>query len=380
MDTVNAAHALSAARRVVVKVGSSLLVDPDNGGLRASWMKAMAADMARLRAKGVAVALVTSGAVAAGRHELGRTYNNVKLEEKQALAAVGQMQLTRRWADVFAPHDISLGQVLLTLYDTEDRRRWLNSTATLATLLQMDCLPLINENDSVASDEIRYGDNDRLAARAAQMLGADVLVLLSDVDGLYTADPTQDETARHVPLVENLNDDIAAMAGDANSTVGTGGMVTKLIAARIAGSAGCATIIASGAEHSPLQRIEDGERATLFLPGMKRRQAKKHWIAGTLKPAGTLRVDAGAARALERGASLLPAGVTDVQGDFDRGAAVIIVDEAGNELARGLVSYDAVETRQIAGRQTGELSQILGYDARSALVHRDNLVRTGEGT
>lgn len=380
MDSVSAALSLQQARRVVVKVGSSLLVDAQGGGLRADWMKALAADIARLREQGKAVALVSSGAVAAGRHALGRPDNNVKLEEKQALAAVGQMQLTRRWADVFAPHDVALGQVLLTLYDTEDRRRWLNSTATLATLLQMDCLPLINENDSVASDEIRYGDNDRLAARAAQMLGADALVLLSDVDGLYTADPTRDETARHIPLVTDLNDEIAAMAGDANSTMGTGGMVTKLIAARIAGSAGCATIIASGAELSPLTRIEGGEQSTLFLPGVKRKQARKHWIAGTLKPGGTLRVDAGAVAALDRGASLLPAGVVEVRGNFERGTAVVIEDEAGQELARGLVSYDASEARQIAGHQTGELSAILGYDARSALVHRDNLVRTRDVT
>ncbi|PHR52497.1 MAG: glutamate 5-kinase [Robiginitomaculum sp.] len=371
---------LAAAKCVIIKVGSSLLVDPQNGQLRLSWMAALATDIADLRARGCQVVLVSSGAVAVGRNQMQIKASGLRLEDAQALAAIGQVRLAGAWANSFAPLGIELGQVLLTLDDTENRRRWLNSSLTLRTLLQMGALPLINENDSVASDEIRYGDNDRLAARMAQMVGADLLVLLSDVDGLYSADPSSDPDAVHMPLIERISPQIEAMASIAVSTTGSGGMTTKLMAARIAATAGCATIIASGTQNAPLDAlISETGKCSLFLPDIKPAQARKNWIAGTVQPRGTLEIDTGAAQALAKGASLLAAGLAAVSGTFERGEVVSICRVGGDELARGIVSYSAGELQKIQGLRSEKIPEVLGYEARKAVVHRDNLVLTGRG-
>ncbi len=374
MDTVNARQLLRAARRVVVKVGSSLLVSKANDHLRLSWMQALARDISSLRQQGCDVVLVSSGAVALGRQLSGASGKSLKLEEKQAMAAIGQVELAGAWKKCFAHHDIAIGQVLLTVDDTENRRRWLNSSSTLHTLLKLGVMPLINENDSVASDEIRYGDNDRLAARAAQMVAADLLVLLSDVDGLYSEDPLNSKTATHIPLVLRITDEITSMAGHSASGPGTGGMTTKLLAAGIASPAGCATIIADGQEQAPLSSLLDGARNTVFLPQLKPAQARKNWIAGSVQPKGSLHIDAGAAHALREGASLLAAGITKVHGQFERGEAVHIMDDESRNLALGLVSYSAQEVTKIRGLRSDQIQGVLGYVARKAVVHRDNMV------
>lgn len=366
---------LATARRVVVKVGSALLVDPVAGQANHAWLASIAADVARMRARGQQVLIVSSGSVALGRQRLGLGRRALTLPEKQAAAAAGQSLLMRAWEQAFEPHALVTAQILLTRDDTETRRRWLNARATVETLLELGATPVINENDTVVTEEIRYGDNDRLAARVAQMIGADMLVLLSDIDGLYTADPRSHPDAQHIPVVRELTPEIDAMAGGANAGagVGTGGMATKLIAARIAGGAGCATLVTLGSRPSPLLAAETGARATLFEPSTTPAAAYKQWIAGSLAPQGRLVVDAGAQKALRAGKSLLPAGVRALEGRYEKGDAVVVVGEDGREIARGLVRYDAAETEAIKGLKSSQIEATLGYTAGPTLIHADDL-------
>jgi glutamate 5-kinase len=368
--------ALGEARRLVVKIGSALLVEEATGEIRRDWLAALAEDLADLRARGCEVLVVSSGAIAVGRHTLGLGTGKLKLEQKQAAAATGQIRLAHAYQAALEPHGITVSQVLLTLEDTEERRRHLNARATLATLLRLKALPVINENDTVATSEIRFGDNDRLGARVAAMLGADTLVLLSDIDGLYTGDPRRDPAARHLPAVARIDAEVEAMAGEAPTTYSSGGMVTKLAAAKIAVDAGCRMAIANGRVLHPLRALEQGARCTWFLTGMSPRAARKQWIAGTLQPAGRLAVDAGAAAALQAGKSLLPAGVTEVEGEFQRGDAVLVAGPDGREIARGLSAYAAADARLIAGRNSRDIEGLLGYRGREELIHRDDLVVT----
>lgn len=364
-------------RRVVIKIGSALLVDRATG-LKKAWLDAMCADIAGLKAKGVEVLVVSSGAIALGRTVLNLPAGALKLEESQAAAAVGQIALARAWSESLSTDAIVAGQVLLTLGDTEERRRYLNARATINQLLKLGAVPIINENDTVATTEIRYGDNDRLAARVATMVGADLLVLLSDIDGLYTAPPHLDPNARFLETIAEITPEIEAMAGGAASELSRGGMRTKIDAGKIATTAGCAMIIASGKPDHPLAAIEDGARSSWFAPSGSPVTARKTWIAGQLLPAGTLRVDAGAEEALRSGKSLLPAGVRDVTGSFSRGDTIAILGTTGREIARGLAGYDADEARQIAGKKSAEIAAILGYAGRAAMVHRDDMVMTGK--
>jgi glutamate 5-kinase len=371
----SASDLLARARRVVVKVGSSLLIARDGGAVNHAWLASLAGDVARLRESGRQVVLVSSGAVALGRRRLGMKRAGARLDEKQAAAAVGQSALMRAWEEALEPHHILAAQVLLTRDDTESRAGWLNARATVEALLRLGPVPIVNENDTVATDEIRYGDNDRLAARVAQLARADVLVLLSDVDGLYTADPRRDPGAAHVPYVGDLTADILAMGSGPNGEdgVGTGGMATKLDAARIARSAGCATLITLGSQESPLQALEAGARCTVVASGASPAAAYKQWIAGSLNPKGTLMVDDGAAQALASGRSLLASGIAGVDGRFVRGDCVSVADRRGRRLALGIVNYAADEVGLIRGRRSEELEAILGYKGRKAVIHRDDL-------
>ena len=376
MTTLAAAPAVAAARLLVVKIGSALLVDHD--APRAAWLASVAADISAARARGAGVIVVSSGAIALARPVLGLLHPRLRLEEKQAAAAVGQIRLAQAWTEALAREGLTAAQLLLTLDDTEDRRRYLNARATLTTLLALGCVPVINENDSVATAEIRFGDNDRLAARVAEMVGADQLVLLSDIDGLYTADPKRNPAARHLPVVEALTPEIEAMGGDPPPGYSSGGMRTKLVAARIATAAGCAMAIAVGATPNPLAALIAGARCTWFLPAPDALTggltARKRWIAGTLQPAGRLLVDDGAARALASGSSLLPAGLRAVEGEFDRGDPVLITTTAGQILARGLTAYASTDALRIAGHRSEEIEHILGWRGRDEIVHRDDLV------
>ncbi|WP_026871052.1 glutamate 5-kinase [Inquilinus limosus] len=365
---------LAQARRIVVKVGSALLVDPRTGQLRRAWLDALADDVARCRARGQEVIIVSSGSIAAGREHLGLKGRPLRLEEKQAAAATGQIRLAHAYQETLARHDITVAQILLTLQDTEDRRRHLNGRATIETLLRLGAVPVINENDTVATAEIRFGDNDRLAARVSQMISADTLVLLSDIDGLYTADPKRDPSATLIPEVSELTPEIEAMAGEALPGYSSGGMVTKLVAARIAMGAGCRMVIAMGKEAAPLKRIESGAPCTWFVPGAEPRTARKRWIAGSLKPVGAVVIDAGAAKALADGRSLLPAGVTAVEGSFRRGDPIAVKDGDGRVLARGLSAYDSDDADRIRGHKSREIETILGYRGRDEMIHRDDLV------
>ena len=377
MSTTSAARAssrLARARRVVVKVGSALLVERSTGRVNRAWLETLASDVAALRTRGQEVVLVSSGAIALGRRQLGLGSGRLRLEESQAAAAVGQIRLAHAWKEVLEQHQCTVAQVLVTLGDTEVRRRYLNARNTLETLLKLGAIPVINENDTVATAEIRYGDNDRLAARVAQMASADCLVLLSDVDGLYTGDPTLDPAATFIPEVTRITPEIEAMAGGSASDVGSGGMATKVMAGKIALAAGCSMCIAVGREPHPLQRLEAGARCTWFVAEASPRTVRKQWIAGSLKPAGTLHVDDGAAGALRDGKSLLPAGITRVEGRFDRGDAVSVRDPAGTELARGLSAYSSEDARRVCGRRSRELEAILGYRGRDEIIHRDDLV------
>ncbi|WP_431282972.1 glutamate 5-kinase [Humitalea sp. 24SJ18S-53] len=365
---------LTTARRIIVKIGSALIVNPATAAPRDAWLATVAADIAALRAGGAEVIVVSSGAISLARRSLNLTGRTLRLEQKQAAAAVGQIRLAGAWQTALSAHGIVAAQLLLTLEDSEDRRRYLNARATLGTLLELGCVPVINENDTVATAEIRFGDNDRLAARVAEMVQADALVLLSDIDGLYTADPKRDPAAAHIPVVERMTEDIMAMGGEPPPGYSSGGMRTKLIAARISTSAGCAMAIALGEISHPLVALRDGARCTWFLPEGEGRSARKRWIAGSLSPLGTITVDAGAARALAGGRSLLPAGVRAVTGDFGRGDPVSVRGPAGQELARGLSAYDAEAARLIAGRRSGEIEAILGWRGRDEIIHRDDLV------
>jgi len=365
---------LAGAKRVVLKIGSSLIVDEGSGVVRKDWLDALADDIARLRAAGAEIVVVSSGAIRLGRARLGLPRGALRLEQKQAAAAVGQIGLAQAWQQTLARHDIVAGQLLLTLEDSEARERYLNARHTTTVLLEQRAVPVINENDTVATAEIRFGDNDRLAARVAEMTSADTLVLFSDIDGLYSADPRRDPKAEFIAEVRRITPEIEAMAGVANSELSNGGMVTKLMAARIAMAAGCRMAIVDGGRQNPLAALLDGAaRCTWFLPAATPQTARKRWIGGTLKPAGTLTVDDGAARALNAGKSLLPAGVVSVDGDFAAGAPVLVQDRAGRTLARGLVAYAAEDARRIAGRKSAEIETALGWRGADELIHRDDL-------
>jgi glutamate 5-kinase len=374
VDRKLAARHLIDAKRVVVKVGSSLLVDGDKGRLNRSWLESLAADVAAFRKRGQEVILVSSGAIALGRRHLNLGAGKLKLEESQAAAAVGQIRLAHAYKELLEAHDITVAQILLTLGDTEQRRRYLNARGTLNTLLALGAVPVINENDTVATAEIRYGDNDRLAARVAQMVGADCLVLLSDIDGLYTTNPSEDPDAQFIARVLEITPAIEAMAGGTGSDLGSGGMQTKIAAAKIATGAGCHLCISLGTVEHPLQRIEGGARCTWFVPSSTPMATRKQWIAGTLKPAGAIAVDEGAVRALMGGKSLLPAGVTRAVGRFERGDTVSIVGPDGTEIGRGICAYSDVDAARIIGRKSADIEKALGFRGRDEIVHRDDLV------
>jgi glutamate 5-kinase len=361
------------ARRLIVKVGSALLVQED-GRIRTGWLDSLAADLLEIRGRGREVIVVTSGAIALGRRLLRLKHRQLRLEEKQAAAAAGQIILAHAWRDSLAGRGIDAAQILITLEDTEARRRYLNARATIATLLKLGVVPIVNENDTVATTEIRFGDNDRLSARVAVMASAETLVLLSDVDGLYTADPRSHPDARHVPSVAAIDAGILAMATGSVSGVGTGGMVSKLEAARIATGAGCTVLLARGAVDHPLAALARGARSTTFIAATTPRRARKEWIAASLGAQGSLAIDAGALAALRRGSSLLPAGVTAVEGSFERGDPILVRAADGAVVAKGLCAYDADDARRIAGRHTEEIAAILGYRGRDVMLHRDDLV------
>jgi len=358
---------------IVIKIGSAILVDAETNALRTDWLTALAEDLSALENK--RIVLVSSGAIALGRKRLDLVGKSLTLPQKQACAAAGQSHLTRAYEDALGVKGLITAQALLTLNDTEDRRRWLNARSTLETLLEFGAIPIINENDTVATDEIRYGDNDRLAARTAQMMGADLLVLLSDIDGLYTADPRLDAQAQHLPIINELTDNIRSMGGEPNAAtgMGSGGMATKLAAAEIATAAGCDMIICDGRKTGALGHLWRGGKHSIFKATSNPKKARAQWIGGTLKPRGSLEIDAGAAKALRAGSSLLPAGVTAVSGHFAKGDAVSILS-GGREIARGLVAYDHPQADLIKGLKSAEIPAVLGYENGAALIHRDNLV------
>jgi glutamate 5-kinase len=361
------------ARRIVVKIGSALLVDRASGRLRATWLNSIADDIAVLVAEGREVVLVSSGAIALGRHVMGLPKGALELEQSQAAAAVGQISLASAWQDTLRTRGLTAAQVLLTLGDTEERRRYLNARRTMDTLLAHRVIPVVNENDTVATTEIRYGDNDRLSARVASMMSADCLVLLSDIDGLYTAPPALDANARRLDIVTAVTPEIEAMAGDAGSELSKGGMVTKVAAARIAMGSGCHMVITSGKVLHPLMAIGAGAPCTWFLAPSDPVTARKRWIAGNLEPRGVIEIDAGAEKALASGKSLLPAGVRRVDGEFDRGDAVTIRNATGREIGRGLAAYGSADAARILGKKSSEIAEILGHSGRAELIHRDDM-------
>jgi glutamate 5-kinase len=368
---------LADARRIVVKIGSALLVDQKTGKVRHDWLHALADDVADLRGRGKEVLIVSSGAIAVGRRHLGLSGKILKLEEKQAAAATGQIRLAHAYEEALARHGITVAQILLSPEDTERRRRHLNARATMTTLLALGAVPVINENDTVTTAEIRFGDNDRLGARVAQMVSADTLILLSDVDGLYDQDPRANPHARHIGTVDRITPEIEAMAGAAGTDHASGGMITKLAAARIATNAGCRMAIIAGTPLHPLAALENGARCTWFQASDTPRAARKNWIASAINAAGSVHLDAGAERALARGRSLLPAGVTQVHGRFERGDLITVYGTDGQEIARGLAAYGAEDADRIKGHKSREIEAILGYRGRDELIHRDDLVLTG---
>jgi glutamate 5-kinase len=369
---------LLSFRRVVVKVGSSLLVDSKAGTLNAEWLSALVEDLSDFTKRGASVLVVTSGAIALGRTVLKLPKGELKLEESQAAAAVGQIELARVWAENLAKIGLTAGQVLLTLGDTEQRRNYLNARETIGKLIELGAVPVINENDTVATSEIRYGDNDRLAARVATMASADLLVLLSDIDGLYTAPPGENKDAKLIPLVQRISAEIEASAGDAGSELSRGGMRTKIEAAKIATSAGTHMVIASGRKLHPLRAIAASGPCTWFLTPANPVTSRKKWIGGALEPKGAIHIDAGAVAALRRGKSLLPAGVVKIDGEFARGDAVVVRGPDGAEIARGLIAYDAKNASKILGQNSERIEAILGYAGRSEMIHRDDLAMAGE--
>jgi len=364
---------LNQAKRVVIKIGSALLVDRDTGALKTDWLQGLAQDVAAAKGRGQDVILVSSGSIALGRGTLGLPATTLPLEQSQAAAAVGQIRLARAYEEALAPHQITAAQVLVTLEDSQDRRRYLNSRATLEQLLSLGAVPIVNENDTIATDEIRYGDNDRLAAQVAVTVGADLVVLLSDVDGLYTANPADDPDATRYDVVNHITPEMEAAAGDAGSGLSKGGMKTKLMAARTATAGGAHLVITQGAVTQPLHALDNGANATWFTAQDDPKAARKRWIAA-MKPNGTLTLDAGAAKALASGKSLLPAGVTAVSGSFGRGDPVLLVDASGKTVAQGLTRYPSDEAEKIKGQRSSEIEALLGYPGRAALVHRDDMV------
>jgi glutamate 5-kinase len=368
---------LARARRIIVKVGSRLLVNTDTGALNTEWLTSLVADLAALKEEGKEVLLVSSGAVALGRRALGLKHGGLRLEESQAAAAVGQVRLAQAYVEAFQAHGLTAAQILLTLEDSEGRRRYLNARETLRTLLALGAVPVINENDTVATAEIRFGDNDRLAARVAGMVEADCLILLSDIDGLYTANPQRDLSAQHIPEVRTITPEIEAMARGPVSGISRGGMESKIAAAKIATAGGASVLIANGHLLHPLRAIDSPGKRTLFVPRVSPAAARKRWIAGGLSAQATVVIDAGAERALLSGKSLLPAGVTAIEGRFERGDVVIVTNASGRELARGLVAYNVEEARLLVGRRTVEIETILGYRGRDEMIHRDDLALTG---
>jgi glutamate 5-kinase len=376
MDPLMRANALAPYRRITIKIGSALLVDK-TGKLRKDWLDGLAEDIAVLKEGGRDIVIVSSGAIALGRSILGLSAVALTLEQSQAAASAGQIALSQAWADALGRQNIVTGQILITPNITEERRYFLNARTTIATLLGLGAIPIINENDSVATAEIRYGDNDRLSARVATMIEADCLVLLSDIDGLYTAPPAKDPTASHIPVVERITPAIEAMAGGAASHLSRGGMTTKVEAGKIATQAGTAMIIAKGTEAHPLRALIEAGTHTLFQPSTTRAQSRKRWIMGTLAVAGTLQLDAGAVRALMQGRSLLPIGVTRITGEFERGDTVGITDPEGREIARGLVGLDSDDARLVMGKRSDFIGDLIGVGNRTEMVHRDNLVLIG---
>jgi len=375
MPPLTVLETISEARRLVIKIGSALLVDDEAGGLRSSWLTSVVDDIAALKSSGVDVIVVSSGAVAMGLSSMGFTTRPSRLEDAQAAAAVGQIRLAQAYQSRFERHNMITAQVLLTLEDMEDRPRYLNARNTINALAEKGAVPVINENDTVATQELRFGDNDRLAARVAHMVGADALILLSDIDGLFDSDPHVNTDATFFEVVKDITPEIEAMAGPCPiSTPGSGGMITKVAAAKIALAGGCSMIIANGTHDHPIQRLQNGGRATLFPATSTPLAVKKRWIRGMMAPKGQLRLDAGAMNALKKGASLLPAGVTHAEGDFDRGDLVEIYSQDGGLVAQGLASYNANDTAQIIGHKSADVSAILGYAGRAALVHRDDMV------
>ena len=362
-----------SARRLVIKIGSSLLVDSGTGALKTDWLDSLAADIAALKANGREVIIVSSGAIALGRRVLDLAAGALKLEEGQAAAAVGQIDLAHAYEEAFKTRAVIAAQVLLTLGDTEERRRYLNARNTIETLLKLGVVPVVNENDTVATSEIRYGDNDRLAARVATMVSADALVLLSDVDGLYSAPPGGGDPGAPIAQVDDITPEIEAMAGDTGDDLSRGGMVTKIEAAKIAVSAGTHLVIASGRVSNPIAQLAAGGRATWFLASSDPLTSRKRWISGALETRGVVVVDSGAANALKTGKSLLPAGVTGVEGDFERGDAVVIRNGEGNVLGQGLSAYSRRDAERIAGHKSSEIEEILGYRGRTELIHRDDM-------
>jgi len=370
----NLTHRVAVGRRIVVKIGSALLVNDADGRIRREWLDALADDVAASRAAGQEVVIVSSGAIAAGRRRLGLTSAKLRLEENQAAAAIGQIRLAHAYEESLARHGIAVAQALLSVEDTERRRRHINARNTMDALLRLGAVPIINENDTVATDEIRFGDNDRLAARVAQMISADTLVLLSDIDGLYDADPRAHSEAAFIPEVREITPEIEAMAGQPRPGMGSGGMVTKLQAAKIAMAAGCRMVIADGRVAHALAAVDSAQRCTWFVPKANPLTQRKRWIAGALNPVGVFVVDDGAARALAAGKSLLPAGISAVEGEFERGEAVFVRTRRGKEIGRGLSAYSAADARLIAGHKSSEIEALLGYRGRDEMIHRDDLV------
>ena len=374
MVAITGISALPDARRVVIKVGSALLVDEAKNTINTGWLAGIAEDIARLKSAGKDVVVVSSGAIALGSRLLKIHHKKLNLQEKQAAAAAGQVILAHAWMGALGAHNVQTAQILLSPDDTETRRKHLNARATMSALLALGAVPVVNENDTVATAEIRFGDNDRLAARVAAMIGAELLVLLSDVDGLYTANPSHDAGAKHLAQIDHITDDILAMAGTANASYASGGMVTKLEAARIATAAGCHMIICDGRAAAPLSKLEAGARCSCFIAAESPHTARKQWIAGALTPRGAITIDAGAVQALRNGKSLLPAGVLAVDGQFDRGDLIAVEDQAGKIIGHGLSSYGSLDAASIKGHKSREIEAVLGYRGRDEMIHADNLV------
>lgn len=370
----SASALIEGAEKIVIKIGSALLFNPEENGLQTSWLEGLVNDVARLHRDGKQVIIVSSGAIALGRDEMKLAKGRIRLDEKQAAAATGQIILAQAWNDAFKAHEITTAQILLAPEDTETRRKHLNARSTMQTLLNYGCVPVVNENDTITTYEIRFGDNDRLAARVAAMMSADLLVLLSDIDGLYDKNPRRHDDANHIPVIETITDEIMAMGESANAEFASGGMATKLAAAQIATQSGVAMLICDGSAVAPLSALSDGAKASMFTAKMAPSTARKNWIAGALDCAGTITIDDGASTALGKGRSLLPAGVTKITGRFERGDVIEICNAKGQLLARGLSGYSAAEAQMLMGQKSANFEAIIGYDGRAELVHADDLV------